>query len=221
MGEAVTFPSNGSTCDGYLALPAGDGPGVVVIQEWWGLVPHIKDVCERFAGEGFVAVAPDLYHGKATTEPDEAMKYLMSLEAGQAAKDMSGAVTFLREHERVSPRKVGVVGFCMGGALTLVLGTIADVDALVPYYGIPYDEPDWSKISAPVLGHFAEHDDPGPQKVGELFEKLAAMGKEAELHVYEGAHHGFFNEDNEGAHDPQAAATSWQRTLGFLRSHLS
>ena len=120
MGEIVTFASNGGTASGYLATPeGGGGVPVVVIQEWWGLVPHIEDVCERFAAEGFVALAPDLYRGEKTTEPDEAGKLMMALNVDQAAKDMSGAVDKVKE---VSGRDaVGVVGFCMGGGLALVL----------------------------------------------------------------------------------------------------
>jgi hypothetical protein len=111
MGEMVTFKSNGHTCDGYIA---GSGPGVLVIQEWWGLVPHIKDVVDRLAAAGFTALAPDLYHGQASAEPDGAGKLMMALNVEQAGKDMSGGVDLLRE--RTGNDKVGVVGYCMGGA---------------------------------------------------------------------------------------------------------
>jgi carboxymethylenebutenolidase len=222
MGESVEFPSNGQTCQGYLATPDGGGPGVVVIQEWWGLVPHVKDVCERFAREGFVAVAPDLYHGATTTEPDEAQKMMMSLEIEGAARDMSGAVTFLRNHDAVEPKKVGCVGFCMGGALSLVLGTVAPVDAVVSYYGLPFQPPEWSNLTAPVLGHFAENDTFfSPAAAAPLFEQLRSQGTAAELHVYKGTDHAFFNDTNEHGHDPEASALSWDRTLAFFRQHLS
>src|SRR5262249_54985055 len=116
MGEMVEFASNGGTAPGYLAMPAGDpGPGGLGIQEWWGLVPHIKDIADRFAAEGFVALAPDLYHGVTTTEPDEAGKLMMAMNMEQAGKDLSGAVTLLQE--RSGHEAVGVVGFCMGGGL--------------------------------------------------------------------------------------------------------
>lgn len=217
MGSRITFPSNGSACEGYLA---GDGgPGIVVIQEWWGLVPHIEDVCERFAREGFVALAPDLYHGETTTEPDEAMKLAMGLEIDGAARDMSGAVGYLRDV--AGCRSVGCVGYCMGGALSLVLGTIAPVDAVVPYYGLPTQgDPDWTKLTAAVQGHYAERDGFFPPSAAkEQFDKLAAMGRQTELHVYE-ADHGFFNDDNPGVHDPEAAKLAWERTLAFFRAHL-
>jgi carboxymethylenebutenolidase len=214
----VSFPSNGSSCDGYVA--GENGPGVVVIQEWWGLVDHIKDVCERFAREGFVAVAPDLYHGTTTSEPDEAMKLAMSLELDRAAKDMSGAVAFLRESGSAN---IGCVGYCMGGALSLVLGTVAPVDAVVAYYGLPLrDQPDWSKLAGPVQGHFAEHDGMfSPAAARELFDRLEGMGKQSELHVYDGAQHGFFNDDSPVVHNPEAAAQAWDRTLAFFRAHLA
>jgi carboxymethylenebutenolidase len=151
----VEFPSNGTKTPGFLARPEGDGPfpGVIVIQEWWGLVPHIKDVADRFAAQGFAALAPDLYHGKTTKEPDEAGKMMMALNMGEAAKDMSGAFDFLKSHEACTG-KIGSVGYCMGGALSLTLATVRPVDACVTYYGL--GEIDVSKVSAPVLGHFAE-----------------------------------------------------------------
>lgn len=223
MSENVEFASNGQTCQGYLALPGDKGPGVVVIQEWWGLVPHIKDVCERFASEGFVALAPDLYHGETAAEPDAAQKMMMALDLARAARDMSGAVAYLREHDRVQPTKVGTVGFCMGGALSLVLGTVAPVDAVVTYYGFPTSEqPQWENLKAPVLGHFAEKDEFfSPAAAEELFERLRTQGTPAELHVYPGTDHAFFNDENVDGHDPDAAKLSWERTLAFFREHLS
>ena len=221
MGRDVSFPSNGSECVGYLAEADGATAGIVVVQEWWGLVPHIKDVCERFAREGFTAVAPDLYHGATTTEPDEAMKLMMALELERAAKDMSGAVSFLKDEVGVS--KAGSVGYCMGGALSLTLGTIAPVDAVVSYYGLPTEQqPDWSKLAGPVQGHFAERDNFfSPAAAKELFEKLEGMGKQTELYVYDRTDHGFFNDDNPGAHDAEAAQVAWGRTLEFFRKHLA
>src|SRR3954447_4870945 len=137
MGELVTFPSNGTEGQGYLAVPAsGSGPGVVVLQEWWGLNDQIKEVCDRFAGDGFVALAPDIYRGAETKEPDEAVKLMMALNIQQAAKDMAGAVRYLRAHDAVTSDGVGVTGFCMGGGLALWLATLVpdDVLAVAPYY---------------------------------------------------------------------------------------
>ena len=159
MGDMVEFRSNGSTCPGYLATPdGGTGPGVLVIQEWWGLVPHIKDVCDRFAAEGFVALAPDLYHGASSTEPDEAGKLMMGLNLEQAAKDLSGAVDLLQE--RSGKPGIGVIGFCMGGGLALVVACQRPdaVKAAAPFYGLipwPAAQPDWSRLEAKVVGHYA------------------------------------------------------------------
>lgn len=223
MGEIVEFASNGSTCQGYLALPEGNGPGVVVIQEWWGLVDHIKDVCDRFAREGFVALSPDLYHGQIAKEPDEAGKLMMDMDLERATKDMSGAVQFLLDHERVVPKKVGSVGFCMGGAMSLTLATLAPVLACVSYYGLPFrSQPDYSKLRGPVLGHFAEHDDWASSKAAEdLFDQLRAQGVEAELHVYPGTEHAFFNDSRSEVYRQEAAGQSWDRTLAFYRRHLA
>lgn len=222
MGRMVEFPSNGQSCQGYLAEPDGNGPGVVVIQEWWGLVPHIMDVADRFAAEGFVALAPDLYHGESTTEPDEAQKKAMALDLTRAARDMSGSVTYLRSNEGVEPKKVGSVGFCMGGALSLVLGTIAPVDAVVSYYGLPHrEQPEWANLKAPVLGHFAEKDQFfSPAAADELFGRLRGQGTPAELQVYSGCDHAFFNNENTDGFNPDAAKLSWDRTLSFFRNHL-
>ncbi|MEQ1788373.1 MAG: dienelactone hydrolase family protein, partial [Acidimicrobiales bacterium] len=162
MAERIEFASNGGSATGYLAVPeVGSGIPLVVIQEWWGLVPHIEDVCDRFAAEGFVALAPDLYRGESTTEPDEAGKLMMALNLDQAARDMAGAVDEVAL--RGGGDRVGVTGFCMGGGLALVLATQRPdkVKACVPWYGIipwPGVQPDWSALDAPVLGHFAEDD---------------------------------------------------------------
>ena len=222
-GQMVTFPSNGKQGEGYLALPAsGKGPGVVVIQEWWGLVPHIKDVAERLAAAGYVALAPDLYHGKSTTEPDEAGKLMMSMKMDEAAKDMTGAYDYLTKHEAVTG-KIGSVGFCMGGGLSLYLATLRPVDACVVYYGVlPGVQPDLSKIEGAVLGHYAEHDEwAGPKAARALEKQLSDLGKQVEFHIYPGAGHGFFNDTRPEAHAAEAAKQSWDRTLAFYKQHLS
>jgi carboxymethylenebutenolidase len=214
MGEMIEFPSNGSTGQGYLATPSGgQGPGVLVIQEWWGLVPHIKDVCDRFAAEGFVALAPDLYHGRTVSEPDEAGKAMMAMQ--------------LALRERCGRDRLGVIGFCMGGGLALVLACRRPdaIAACVPFYGvIPWPEatPDYGAMTAAVQGHFAERDDffP-PDKAHQLEADLQALGKEAEIFVYEGTDHAFFNDARPEVYNEQAAATAWERTLAFLRASLA
>ena len=224
MGEMVEFASNGGTAPGYLATPSGTGPGILVIQEWWGLVPHIKDVCDRFAAEGFVALAPDLYHGQTTTEPDGAAKLMMAMNMEQAAKDMSGAVDLLRE--RSGRDEIGVVGFCMGGGLALVAGTLRPdaIKAVVPFYGVipwPSAQPDWSQLQASVMGHVAEKDGYfTPEKAQELEDTLKGMGKDVQLYVYPDVDHAFFNDDRPEVYDAAAAGTAWQRTLDHFRAVL-
>jgi carboxymethylenebutenolidase len=227
MGEIVEFPSNGSTAKGYLArASSGAGPGVIVIQEWWGLVPHIQDVCDRFAAEGITALAPDLYHGETTTEPDEAGKLMMALNVEQAAKDMSGAVDFLATSDAVHGDEVGVVGFCMGGGLALVLATHRpdQVKATVVFYGlIPWDhaQPDYSKLSGPVLGHYAAEDGFfGPAAVAELQATLDGLDKDAELKVHDGVDHAFLNDTRPEVYDAEKAREAWLETLDFFRMHL-
>ncbi len=225
MGEIVEFPSNGGTAQGYLAVPEGGGGiPLVVIQEWWGLVPHIENVCDRFAAEGFVALAPDLFHGESTTEPDEAGKLMMALNVDQAARDMGGAVD--KVAEVAGSDRVGVTGFCMGGGLALVLAAKRPdkVKAAVPWYGLipwPDAEPDWSQLDAKVLGHYAGEDDFfGPDKVAELQRKLDHAGKDARLHVVDGAEHAFFNDDRPEVHHPEASRACFAETVEFLRDTL-
>jgi carboxymethylenebutenolidase len=227
MGEMVEFPSNGSTVGGYLASPeVGAGPGLVVIQEWWGLVDHIKDVCDRFAAEGFTALAPDLYHGAATTEPDEAAKLMMAMNIERAARDMAGAVDFLAGHDSVRGEGAGMVGFCMGGGLALWLATLQpdQVRAVVPFYGvIPWEaaQPDWSRLRAAVGGHYAENDDfASPDHVAALEAQLKDVGVDVEMFIYPNTHHGFFNDTRPDAFAEDAARQAWIRTLEFLRRHL-
>ncbi|MGH2688557.1 MAG: dienelactone hydrolase family protein, partial [Actinomycetota bacterium] len=178
----MTFPGNGRTGSGYLATPeGGSGPGVVVIQEWWGLAPHIRDVAERFAAEGFVALAPDLYDGRVIglEEPDEAGKAMMELDMDRATREMAGAFDFLLGRAR--PARVGAVGFCMGGTLALTLATVRPVAAVVDYYGGPLKgQVQVEKIRGGVLGHFAAHDDwANPVRARELLDRLHRLGIEA------------------------------------------
>jgi carboxymethylenebutenolidase len=223
-GQMVEFPNNGGTTSGYLAIPsAGKGPGVIVIQEWWGLVPHIKDVCDRFAAEGYVALAPDLYHGKSTTSPDEAGKLMMALRIDETEKDLSGAITFLRDHEATTGEKVGTVGFCMGGALSLYAATKnSQVGACVVFYGgHPNVKPDLPNLQAPVLGLYAERDGfVTPDSVRELERQLKELGKTTEMHIYPDADHGFFNDTRPAVYNEAAAKDAWQRALEFFPQHL-
>jgi carboxymethylenebutenolidase len=226
MSEMVEFPSNGTSGQGYLAVPpSGSGAGVVVLQEWWGINDQIKEACDRFASEGFVALAPDIYRGVVTREPDEAGKLMMQLNIEQAAKDMSGAVVYLAAHDAVTSKGVGVVGFCMGGALALWLATLRPdlVDAVAPYYGVAGwpSPPDFSLLDAPVQGHYAEHDDfAGPAAVQALEEELTALGKPHEFFVYPGTEHAFTNHHRPEVHDEAATEVAFARTVAFFREHV-
>ncbi len=224
-GEMINYQSNGSTASAYLSSPAsGKGPGVIVIQEWWGLVPHIKDIADRFAKAGFLALAPDLYHGKSTKSPDEAGKLMMALNIDRAQKDLSGAVSFLMRHPLNSTGKVGTVGFCMGGALSLYAATKnANVKASVIFYGgHPNVKPDLPALQCPVLGLYAEKDTfVSPALVAELDGKLSKLGKPHEFHTYPGVAHGFFNDERPEVYDKVAADDAWARTLDFFRKHLT
>lgn len=224
-GGIVEFPSNGSKGSGYFApAEGGSGPGLVVIQEWWGLVPHIHDVVDRFSAAGFSALAPDLYHGETTTEPDEAGKLMMALNLEEAAKDMSGAIAYLQSSDSVSSSGVGVVGFCMGGGLAMMLAAQRPdaIAACAPFYGlIPWEaaEPDWSRVAAPIRGHFAELDGFfGPDLARGLEAKLQGLGKDASFRIHPGVDHAFFNDDRPEVYDADAAAAAWSDTVEFLRS---
>lgn len=222
MGEMVTFASNGGTAGGYLAKPAsGTGKGVVVIQEWWGLNGNIKGIADRFAAEGFVALAPDMYHGKLTDEPDEAGKLLMALNIEQAEKDLKGAVIYLKE---LTGGPVGTVGFCMGGALALfaACNSSGDVGACVDFYGgHPMVKYNWDGLTAPVLGIWAEHDDFVNPNVPGYEEALKERGREYEFITYPGTSHAFFNDDHpEPQYSPAASKDAWEKTLAFYRKHL-
>jgi carboxymethylenebutenolidase len=229
MGDMVTFASNGDTADGYLAVPSsGSGPGVLVLQEWWGLAPQIKRACDRLAAEGFTALAPDLFHGQLAqhTEMDKAAQLMNEMPPDRAARDMGGAVDYLLGHDAVTGGKIGVVGFCMGGMLTLLVAAQQGdkIGAAAPYYGAPLGDnaPDWSGLTAPVLGHFAENDDFfGPETVRALEKELQSMGKDVTFEVVPGTGHGFANEENPlGTHDEGATAKAWDHTLAFFRDKL-
>jgi carboxymethylenebutenolidase len=225
MGEIVEFKSNGGSTSAYLAVPgSGSGPGVVVIQEWWGLVDHIKDVCDRFAENGFVALAPDFYHGKSTTSPDEAGKLMMALKIDEAERDLAGAFKFLLAHKATTSDQLGIVGFCMGGALSLYAASKNPiVGACVVFYGIhPNVKPDLPNLKAPVLGIYAERDGfVTPQVARELEARLKGLDKTVEVHIYAGTDHAFFNDTRPEVYDADAAADAWEKTIGFLKKNLN
>jgi carboxymethylenebutenolidase len=230
MSETVEFKSNGNMASGYLAKPAnGSGPGVLVIQEWWGLDDSLKQMADRLAASGFVALVPDLYHGQVAghTEMDKAAKLMQALPPDRAGRDMSGAVDYLASHEAVTTRGIGVVGFCMGGMLAFIIAANRPdkVKAVVPFYGFPQgpSEPDWSKMTASVSGHMAEHDDFfAPAAAQALEKKLRAMGKNVTLTVHPGTGHAFMGPHNAlGTLNTKLAAQIWPQAVSFLKANLS
>jgi carboxymethylenebutenolidase len=224
MGQMVEFEANGATANGYLAEPDGEGPGLVVLQEWWGLDDHIRDVCDRFANEGFLALAPDLFHGETADQPDEAQQKMMALNMDDAEKEMRGAVQYLLGHEQCSG-DVGSVGFCLGGGLSVWAATSnPQIGAAVTfYYVMPHGKPDFSRLAGkPVLGHFGTADDfISEEDAKALQRELQEAGAEAAFEFYEGAGHAFFNDqDRLGTHHPEHARTAWDRTVSFFKQHL-
>lgn len=224
MGEMVEFPANGKPASGYLAAPAsGRGAGVIVIQEWWGLVDHVKDVVDRFAAEGFVALAPDLYHGETASGPDDAGKLMMALNIDQAERDLRGAVDYVLGRPETAGDRVGTVGFCMGGQLSLFAACAnPGVGACVDFYGIhPNVAPDLANLQAPVLGFFAEKDGfVTPEVARKLEADLRAAGKNVEVTIFDGADHAFFNDTRAEVYHPEYAAECWSRMLAFYRANL-
>ena len=225
--QNVTFPSNGDTAHGYLAVPeSGSGPGVVVIQEWWGLTAHIADVSNRLAAEGFVALAPDLFGGTTTHDSDEAGKLMQELPVDRAARDLGGAVDFLLGHDAVTGNAVGTVGFCMGGGFVLALAAQQGdkVKAAVPFYSVQAgDTPDFSGMTADLQGHFGSDDAffP-PDQARDLAAKIESeSGKKPDFRFYP-AGHAFHNDENlMGTYDPEQARKAWGATVDFLRAELT
>ncbi|HEX7974754.1 MAG TPA: dienelactone hydrolase family protein [Anaerolineales bacterium] len=220
----VEFPVNGAVAPAFLAQPgqAGHYPGLVLIQEWWGLVPHIKDVAERFARHGFVALAPDLYHGQAASEPDEARKLAMEMDRERAVQEIVAAVRYVQGLESVSPKKIGVVGWCMGGGLAITAAaSSSELGAAVAFYGMPRDISQAQQIQAPLLGLYAEHDHGiTPEMLKSFEQELEKQGVLHEIHTYPGTQHAFFNDTRAHIYDPQAAQDAWGRTLEWFRKYL-
>jgi carboxymethylenebutenolidase len=225
--QNTTFPSNGSQAHGYLALPAsGSGQGVIVIQEWWGLTDHIAEVADRLAGEGFVALAPDLYGGTTTHDADEAGRLMTELPVDRAAQDLAGAVDFLLDHDAVTAAKLGAVGFCMGGGFVLMLAAQQGdkVGAAVPFYGVgPAVPQTYTGLTAAVQGHYGERDDfyPVEDARAQVEQIRTESGADAEFFYYE-AGHAFYNDTNAlGTYDEANARLAWERAVTFLRAQLT
>jgi carboxymethylenebutenolidase len=224
MGDTIEFKRNGQRVGAYLAKPTGAGPSpaVIVIQEWWGLNDHIKDVAERYAREGYVALAPDLYHGKVTADPTEAGKLMGALNRENAVKDLVGAVAHLRGMKEVRGDRIGVTGFCMGGSYALLLACRSkDIHAAAPFYGEVPDEATLKGLACPLLYIYGDADAwITRDEVKRLEATLKKLGKAGEVKIYPGAPHGFFNDTRKDAHRATEAQDAWRRTLDLFAKHL-
>ncbi|MDP9189606.1 MAG: dienelactone hydrolase family protein [Actinomycetota bacterium] len=220
----IEFEANGATAKGYLAEPEEAGPGLVVLQEWWGLDDSVRGLVDRFAEEGFVALAPDLFHGETTEQPGEAEQKMMAMNMGEAEKEMRGAVRALLDHPKCDG-SVGSVGFCLGGGLSVwAAATNPDIGAAFTYYYVmPHGKPDFSNIEIPVLGHFGTSDDfISVEDAKALESELQEAGVETAFEYYEDAGHAFANDhDRLDTYDEGHAEKAWGKTVDFLKRHLS
>lgn len=225
MAEPISFTSaDGATITGQIARPQGDAkaPTVVLVQEWWGVNAHIASLLDRLADAGFIALAPDLYHGKTTKDPAEAQQLMSNLDTLAAVKEIGATV----EHLRSLPEgngKVGVMGFCMGGALSLASAChLQGLSAVVPFYGTPpADKVDYSKVTAPILTHVASHDNwVKPEAALAIKAQIDQAAKTTmTVEVYD-ADHAFVNDTRPEVYKPEAAALAWKRSIAFLHEHL-
>lgn len=225
MTTTVTFETkNGKPASGAFAEPSGTAraPALVLCQEWWGLNDHVKSIAERLAKDGFLVVAPDLYHGTVTKDANEAAALMTALDTLQAVDEIAGAAAFLKAHARGNG-KVGVIGFCMGGALSLASAChVEGLSAVVAFYGIPPAEKvDYTKVTAPILAHVAKNDDwVTVAKMEAVKKQLDAQGKPMQVEVYD-ASHAFVNDTRPEVYDETSAKLAWQRSVDFLKKHLA
>ena len=217
----TTFTADGKSADGYLAKPVGEErrPALILIQEWWGLNAHIEDIAQRFAREGYIVTAVDLYDGKVTKDAGEAGKLMSSLDPQQALAKLGTTLAYLRNQPNVSA--VGVTGFCMGGVYTLLTACNYQVDAAAPFYGMPDDLTVLQKLSCPVFFIGGEKDEwITVEKMNKLDAALKQYGKEGAVKIYAGADHAFFNDTRPEVYNAQDAADAWQSVLTFFAKHL-
>jgi carboxymethylenebutenolidase len=225
MAQFVTFAASaGDKRQAVRADPAGSGKSgaVVVVQEWWGISPFIKSLCDRLAEAGFVAMAPDLYHGKLPASKDEAAKEMGLLDKAGAIAEIKDAVSHLTADPRCNG-KVAVVGFCLGGALTLAAScTVGGLAAAVPFYGLPDLPMDaFAGAKVPIQAHFAKTDDWAKASVAEeIQKKVRAAGGTMDLFVYD-AGHAFMRTTDPETYEPKSAQVAWDRAVPFLKKHLS
>ncbi|MGA9772391.1 MAG: dienelactone hydrolase family protein [Blastocatellia bacterium] len=223
-GRMVEFEVNGQMGTGYLigSDRAEKLPGLIVIQEWWGLTDHIKDIAGRFAEAGYVVLAPDLYDGKVTKDPEQAGQYMQNLDQNRALQILDSAVDFLSRQPNVKADSIGVTGFCMGGTFAILLASRnRNIKASAPFYGdVPSDDV-LKNLSAPVLFIGAENDPWITQeKMNRLKDAIEKYGKVGEVKVYSGVGHAFFNDTRPDAYNKEAAEDAWQKVTQFLSEKL-
>lgn len=224
MGREIQIESEDGSFAGYVSAPAtGRGPGILVLQEWWGLVPQIRSVCDRLARQGFVALAPDLYRGESTTDPDAAGRLMMDLQIERAGRDMGAAVEALKRQPEVTGSQLGCIGFCMGGQLALYASCLRkDLAAVVDCYGVhPRVDVALDECKAKILGVFAENDEFIPAAAVEALEdSLKLVGVEHELVTYAGVSHAFMNDARPDVYDAAMAAKAWHDIETFFEAEL-
>lgn len=224
IGKMIEFDGGGTSYGGYLAVSeTGAGPGVIVLHEWWGLVDHIKAVTDRLAQNGFTALAVDCFHGKQTEDAAEAEALMRGFGMPEAESMIHGAVDALIAQPSTNTKKVGVVGFSMGGQMGLFAGCVnPNIQACVTSYGInPNMHPKLKDLHAPVLGIYAELDTyVFAAQISTLDLDLTELGKEHYFKTYHGAHHGFFDKNRPDVYDEESAEDAWSKMLGFLHHNL-
>jgi len=223
--ETVSFPSGGETATAYLAVPDSPGrhPGLIVIQEWWGLNDWVKEQARKFAEQGFVALAPDLYRGKVATDPATAHELSRGMPQDRAVADLKGAFAYLAARTDVDSSRIGSVGWCMGGGLSLQLAVHEPrlAACVVNYGAMPTDAEDIRRIQAPILGNFGADDRGISPDAVQAFEKaMKAAGKSIDVKIYAGAGHAFENPNNKAGYRAEAAADAWKRTVEFFNAKL-
>ncbi len=231
MGERIKFTKDGVEVEGYIALPEGQGPAVVVIHEWWGVdspLSNIREIADNFAKEGFTAFAPDFYHGKTADNPDDAGKLMMDMfqnQLSEVEKEFSATCDFLAEHEKVQPKKIGVVGFCCGGTLCMYLPSLfsGKISASAPFYGLPQlAPPKPENIKVPMFFVLSEKDEfVNNDEVIDIAKKVAKNGVEVLLKVYPGVNHAFMNSKRPDVYHESFARDAWKMTVDFFRRHLA
>jgi carboxymethylenebutenolidase len=224
--ETVQFPSGKDTISGFLAVPdkSGQHPALVVIHEWWGLNDWVKEQTEKLAAQGYVALAVDLYRGKVAADPSEAHELMRGLPQDRAIRDMQAAYAYLATRKDVKSDKIGSIGWCMGGGLSLQLAIHQPrlAACVVNYGSLPTDPNDIQQIMAPVLGNFgAEDKGITPADVNAFDNTMKGMNHRIDVKIYPGAGHAFENPNNTNGYRPEAAADAWKRTIAFLQKALS